>query len=111
MPRSSPVLASLSAAVMTGALVLSTAGTAHAATGEVVIYKSEVQPLETYRNPPTGECYALPGTVHILLNQTDVEVTIHSNPNCLFPGIPVQPNHGWHAPPSGITGPFSFSVG
>ncbi|MUL42023.1 hypothetical protein FZ103_12690 [Streptomonospora sp. PA3] len=96
---------------MTGALVLATAGTALAATGEVVIYKSELQRLETYSNPPNGECYPLPGTVHILLNQTDTEVTIHADPNCMFPGVPVQPDHGWHAPPSGITGPFSFGIG
>ncbi|GAA1760319.1 hypothetical protein [Streptomonospora arabica] len=107
----SATLPVISAAALSGALVLAMAGTAQAATGRVVVYKSELQALETYDNPPDGACYALPGTAHVLLNQTDSEVTIHATPNCMLPGVAVQPNHGWHAPPSGLTGPFSFSVG
>ncbi|KIH98261.1 hypothetical protein LP52_13865 [Streptomonospora alba] len=103
--------AALSATALAGALVMATSGTAQAATGDVVVFKTELERLDTYENPPDGACYSLPGTAHVLLNQTDSVVTIHSEPGCMFPGVPVQPDHGWHAPASGLTGPFSFSIG
>ncbi|MFD6950082.1 hypothetical protein A6A08_16070 [Nocardiopsis sp. TSRI0078] len=80
---------------------------AHAATGEVVVFTTEFEELTRYPDPPSGVCHSLPATAHVLVNLTDSDVSMHAGPACLSPGLVVAPDHGWHAPPSGM---FSFSV-
>lgn len=95
-----------SALVAVGALVCAmgvTATPAHAATGEVVIFSTEFNPLTTHTDP--RGCHALPPFAHVLINQTDEPVTIHGDPLCLTPGITVQPGYGIHVP--GGIGSFS----
>ncbi|MBV2366044.1 hypothetical protein ACFPZ0_21770 [Streptomonospora nanhaiensis] len=103
------LFSALAAVALTGALTLLPAGAAHAATGEVVVFKTEVEDLDVHENPAPG-CYSLPGTAHVLINRTDTDVVIHGNSLCFGPGITVPPNRGWHAPPGGLDGVFAFSV-
>ncbi|MDA0567818.1 hypothetical protein LG943_26360 [Streptomonospora sp. S1-112] len=103
------LFSALAAAALTGAFTLAAAGTAHAATGEVVVFKTEFEDLDVHENPAPG-CYSLPGTAHVLINRTDTEVVIHANSLCFGPGITVQSDRGWHAPPGGLDGVFTFSV-
>ncbi|MCP3011763.1 hypothetical protein NGM33_00360 [Nocardiopsis dassonvillei] len=83
------------------------AAPAHAATGEVVVFTTEFEELRRYPEPPSGTCQRLPETAHVLVNLTDADVRMHAGTTCFGPSVPVSPNHGWHAPPSGL---FSFSV-
>ncbi|MFC9938451.1 hypothetical protein [Nocardiopsis alba] len=94
------------AALVLGGVLLG-ASPAHAATGEVVVFKTELEDLERYTDPASGGCHRLPATAHVLFNMTDTEVRIHPGTTCFAPGVPVAPDRGWHAPPSGL---FSFSV-
>ncbi|MGW5263485.1 hypothetical protein ACWEQG_21150 [Microbispora sp. NPDC004025] len=84
--------------------LLGTAMPAHAATGQVVVFSTEHQPLDIYTDP-TG-CYKLRITAHSLDNQTDAPVAVYADPFCLTPGITVQPGYGAHLTP----GSGSFSV-
>ncbi|MEU6413255.1 hypothetical protein [Microbispora sp. NPDC046933] len=92
------------AAGCTLAGLLGTAIPAHAATGEVVVFSTEFQPLGIYTDP-TG-CTKLPIAAHSLDNQTDAPVVVYADPFCLIPGITVQPGYGAHLTP----GSGSFSV-
>ncbi|MFF9343898.1 MULTISPECIES: hypothetical protein [unclassified Streptomyces] len=98
--RTRAVLISLVAA---GA-VLGLAGSAQAAaSGDVVVFSTEVQPLDVYRDP--AGCQRLPAVAHVLTNQTDRPVRIYGNPFCLGPSVAVQPGFGTHVP--GGAGSFS----
>ncbi|GAA3761185.1 hypothetical protein [Salinactinospora qingdaonensis] len=97
----------ITASAVAGVLSLALAAPAHAATGDVIVFKTEAEPLTTYSDPESGSCHRLDATAHVLINRTDSTLRIHSNVFCLGPGVPVKPNHGWHAPPSGV---FAFSV-
>ncbi|WP_231493761.1 hypothetical protein [Nocardiopsis sp. CNT312] len=94
-------------AVLAFAVVGTLAGTApaSAATGEVVVFTTEFEGLRHYPDPQG--CHRLPPSAHVLVNLTDGLVTLHADPFCAGPGTVVEPDHGWHAPPSGL---FSFSV-
>jgi hypothetical protein len=81
-----------------------TTAPAHAATGQVVVFATELTPLSTYENP--DGCYAFPPGAHVLNNLTDKPVQIHSDPLCLTPGPTVKPGYGVHVP----EGFGSFSV-
>jgi hypothetical protein len=92
-------------AVGAAGLMLATATTpAQAATGQVVVFSTEITPLKTYENPEG--CYSFPPFAHVLNNQTDEPVTIHSDPFCVTPGPVVLPGFGMHVP----EGYGSFSV-
>lgn len=98
--RTRAVLISLVAA----SAVFGLAGSAQAAaTGDVVVFSTEVQPLDVYRDP-TG-CQQLPTVAHVLNNQTDRPVRVYGNPFCVGPSVVVQPGHGTHVP--GGAGSFS----
>ncbi|MFE5791115.1 hypothetical protein ACFQ8C_00925 [Streptomyces sp. NPDC056503] len=98
--RTRAVLMSLVAA---GA-VLGLAGPAQAAaSGDVVVFSTEAQPLDVYRDP--AGCQRLPTVAHVLTNQTDGPVRIYGNPFCLGPSLVVQPGYGTHVP--GGLGSFS----
>lgn len=87
--------------------LLVSAGPAQAATGEVIVFTTEFEELTTYQDPASGSCRPLPPTAHVVINRTDADVFIHAGRTCFVPGVPVAPDHGWHAPPSGM---FSISV-
>jgi hypothetical protein len=87
-------LAAVGAALLTLAL---SGGPAHAATGEVVVFQTELQPLTTFENP--DGCKQLPDLAHVLNNHTDQPVVIHADPFCATPGITVKPGHGSHVTP------------
>ncbi len=98
--RTRAVLISLVAA----SAVFGLAGSAQAAaTGDVVVFSTEVQPLDVYRDP--SGCQRLPTAAHVLNNQTDGPVRIYGNPFCLGPSVVAQPGHGVHVP--GGAGSFS----
>lgn len=94
------------AALVLGSLFLG-AAPAHAATGEVVVFTTEFEDLVRYTDPVSGGCVRLPATAHVLVNLTDADVSLHAGPWCTGSGVTVEPDRGWHAPPSGL---FSFSV-
>ncbi|WP_042421426.1 hypothetical protein [Streptacidiphilus anmyonensis] len=97
-------LLTLSAACLAGA-------PAQAATGQVVVFSTELQPLDVYQNP-TG-CVKLPLLAHVLDNLTDQSIRVYADPNCTVPAtLPdangvgsLPPNHGSH-----VTGIGSFSL-
>ncbi|MFE1272263.1 hypothetical protein [Streptomyces sp. NPDC058758] len=98
--RTRAVLISL---VAVGA-VLGLGGSAQAAaSGDVVVFSTEVQPLDVYRDP--AGCQQLPTAAHVLTNRTDGPVRIYGNPFCLGPSVVVQPGYGTHVP--GGAGSFS----
>ncbi|NSC24384.1 hypothetical protein FM076_25825 [Streptomyces albus subsp. chlorinus] len=88
-------------AVLTG-LVLS-GGSASAASGDVVVFQTELQRLTHFENP--RGCHKLPAGAHVLTNRTDKPVTIYADPFCATPGLTVQPDHGSHVAPG--SGSFS----
>ncbi|AQU70260.1 hypothetical protein [Streptomyces niveus] len=98
------VLVSLVAAVS----VLGLAGAAPAAeraTGDVVIYSTELQPLNVLHNPE--ECHQLSPTAHQISNQTDKPVTMYQFPGCVGPEAwTLKPGFGVHT-----AGMASFKVG
>lgn len=94
------------AALVLGSLFLG-AAPAHAATGEVVVFTTEFEDLVRYSDPESGSCVRLPATAHVLVNLTDTDVSLHAGTRCAGPGVTVEPDRGWHAPPSGL---FSFAV-
>ena len=97
---------SVAVALVVGSLFLGVSP-AHAATGEVVVFTTEFEDLVRYPDPASGSCVQLPATAHVLVNLTDADVRLHAGPGCWGPGVVVEPDRGWHAPPSGM---FSFSV-
>jgi hypothetical protein len=64
------------------------------AVGTVTVFSSEATPLTVWNNP--HGCQKLPIDAHVLVNQTDVPVTIYADPFCLTPGLAVEPGHGSH---------------
>lgn len=81
------------------ALVLSTAPAASAATGEVVVFSTEVVPLDVFKDP--DGCYRLPEGAHVLANRTDREVEVYAAPRCFgIPIVTVEENRGSHVPPA-----------
>ncbi|RKS09722.1 hypothetical protein DFP74_5464 [Nocardiopsis sp. Huas11] len=96
-----------STVTVAAATVLIGTGPAQAATGEVIVFTTELEELTTYQDPASGSCMALPATAHVVINRTDADVYIHPGRTCFLPGVQVAPDHGWHAPPSGM---FSISV-
>ncbi|RKT89230.1 hypothetical protein SAMN05421805_1354 [Saccharopolyspora antimicrobica] len=96
--RSVPVLLAASALAMG-----MSAGTAAAASGEVVVFETEMQQLTTY-TAPEG-CHKLPMAAHVLVNNTDQPVRIYGDPFCLTPSVTVQPGYGSHVAPG--SGSFS----
>ncbi|MGW4378986.1 hypothetical protein [Kitasatospora sp. NPDC004531] len=92
---------------MAAASVLGMAAPAPAATraasGEVVVFSSELLPLDVYRDP--SGCQQLPTVAHVLNNQTDRPVQVYGNPFCIGPSVAVQPGYGTHVP--GGAGSFS----
>lgn len=97
LSRSAPVL--LAAAALTAL-----PAAAAAATGQVTVFETEVQPLTTYDDP--AGCHKLPAAAHVLTNRTDEPVRIYGDPFCLTPSLTVQPGHGSHVAP----GSSSFSA-
>ncbi|MBD0734692.1 hypothetical protein [Streptomyces sp. CBMA29] len=83
---------------------------AQAATGQVVVFSVEGQPLKVYQDP-TG-CQRLPSLAHVLDNLTDQPVRVFADPFCTVPatlpttGVGVlPPGYGTH-----VTGVGSFSA-
>ncbi|MYV71275.1 hypothetical protein GT043_36185 [Streptomyces sp. SID2131] len=66
------------------------------AVGEVVVFSTEAQPLDVYRDP--AGCQRLPTVAHVLTNRTDKPVKVYGNPFCLGPSLTVQPGYGTHVP-------------
>lgn len=99
--RRIPVLVALGVA---GLLMAATTAPAQAATGQVVVFSTEVSPLKTYENPEG--CYSFPSFAHVLNNQTDAPVQLHADPFCATPGVTILPGFGMHVP----EGYGSFSV-
>ncbi|MEU3711883.1 hypothetical protein [Streptomyces catenulae] len=73
------------------------------ASGEVVVFSTEAQPLDVYRDPEG--CRQLPTLAHVLANRTDHPVKVYGNPFCVGPSVAVLPDHGIHVP--GGAGSFS----
>ncbi|NML52613.1 hypothetical protein HHL19_17650 [Streptomyces sp. R302] len=91
-------------ALVAASAVFGLTGSAQAAaSGDVVVFSTELQPLDVYRDP-VG-CRQLPVAAHVLNNQTDGPVRIYGNPFCLGPSVVVQPGYGVHVP--GGAGSFS----
>jgi hypothetical protein len=82
------------------AALMAASAPAHAAdpaTGQVIAFTNELQPVTVTVNP-VG-CTKLPVLAHVLINQTDRTVQLYADPNCLFPSVPfvtVRPGHGSH---------------
>ncbi|MEU9184385.1 hypothetical protein AB0D14_07420 [Streptomyces sp. NPDC048484] len=91
-------LAALSLAVGMGSVP------AHASTGEVIVFGTEVEPVTTYENP--SGCHKLPLSAHVLINKTDGPVQVYGDPLCLSPNLSVAPGHGSHV----ASGSGSFSA-
>ncbi|MDI3405566.1 hypothetical protein [Streptomyces cavernicola] len=98
--RSRALLISLAAAASTLGMV---APAQAADAGDVVVFSTEFQPLDTYENPQG--CHKLPLAAHTLTNRTDKPVTVHADPFCVTPGLTIMPGYGSHVAPG--TGSFS----
>jgi hypothetical protein len=85
------------------ALLASVSPPAQAATGRVAVFSSEVTPVAVYEDP--SGCTKLPADSHVLINLTDTDVVVHSDPLCLTPGLVVEAEHGSH-----VAGSGAFSV-
>ncbi|MEV7216334.1 hypothetical protein AB0O31_25000 [Kitasatospora cineracea] len=97
------ILVSLLAAGSVLGLAAPAPAAVRSASGDVVVFSTEAQPLDVYRDP--AGCQQLPALAHVLTNQTDGPVKIYSNPFCLGPSVVVQPGYGTHVP--GGAGSFS----
>lgn len=97
-------LSTLMALGMAGLMWGITAVPAQAATGQVVVFSTELTPLTSYQDPQG--CYAFPALAHVLSNETDKTVVVHPDPFCTAPGLRVAPGYGMHVP----EGYGSFSV-
>ncbi|MFD7711412.1 hypothetical protein ACFV6E_02755 [Streptomyces sp. NPDC059785] len=78
---------------------------AHASTGKVYVFGTELEQVTTYENP--SGCVKLPPTAHVLINETDAPVQIYGDPFCMTPSLSVQPGYGSHV----ASGSGSFSAG
>ncbi|MFI9450005.1 hypothetical protein [Amycolatopsis sp. NPDC052450] len=97
------VIAALSAASV-GALLIVPSPPAEAAAGNVVVFSTEFQRLDTFRNPEG--CNKLPVAAHVLANLSSSDLVIHGDPFCLTPGLTVRAGYGSHV----AAGSGSFSV-
>ncbi|WP_410585785.1 hypothetical protein [Amycolatopsis sp. lyj-108] len=97
------VIAALSAA-SAGALLILPSPPAEAAAGSVVVFSTEFQRLDTFRNPEG--CNKLPIAAHVLANLSSSDLVIHGDPLCLTPGLTVRAGYGSHV----AAGSGSFSV-
>ncbi|OLZ58482.1 hypothetical protein [Amycolatopsis keratiniphila] len=98
------LVAAVLSAASVGALLIVPSPPALAAAGEVVVFSTEFQRLDNYRNPEG--CNKLPVAAHVLLNLSSSEVVVHADPLCLTPGMVVGQGFGSHVTP----GSGSFSV-
>lgn len=73
--------------------------------GQVTVFSTEFQELDTWENPEG--CQKLPLAAHVLINQTDGPVHTYGDPLCLVPNLTVQPGYGAHV----AAGTGSFSAG
>ncbi|MFI6803326.1 hypothetical protein [Streptosporangium canum] len=94
----------LAFAALTAAAVaispLAAAAPALAASGEVVVYSTELQPLYVYANP--NGCQNLPPAAHQMNNRTDADVRLYVYPGCIGPVAWIlKPGYGVHTPPIG----------
>ncbi len=69
---------------------------ADAATGQVVVFSSELVPAATYSDP--SGCNVLPPLAHIVVNLTDAPITVYADPLCIFPALVIGPGFGAHVP-------------
>ena|SRR5215203_6181059 len=98
------VRSALTAALAAFAFVGAAAAPAVAASGEVSVFETELNPLSTYENP--AGCHKLPPAAHVLSNRTDQPVRIYGDPFCMGASLTVQPGYGAHV----ASGSGSFSV-
>lgn len=84
-------------------IALAAAPAAQASTGKVIVFSTEFQPLDSYKDP--AGCHKLPPAAHVVVNLTDEDVVTYMDPFCLTPGVHIAPRHGSHVAP--ITGSFS----
>ncbi|MFE0461786.1 hypothetical protein ACFW1A_21305 [Kitasatospora sp. NPDC058965] len=84
------------------------AAPAQAATGQVVVYASQLEPLTVYQDPQG--CKQLPPLAHVLNNQTDSTVVVYADRWCTVPFTEnaltlgeLKPGYGTH-----VTGAGSF---
>lgn len=94
------------ACALTVTAVIPAAADTTANAGQVIVFSTEFQQLDTWENP-TG-CHKLPVAAHVLINQTGKVVRTFSDPLCLFPTLTVQPGYGAHVMPG--TGSFSVTA-
>ncbi|PYC73885.1 hypothetical protein C7C46_24945 [Streptomyces tateyamensis] len=94
----------LAAATLTGVA----AAPAQAATGQVVVYSTQLEPLTVYQDPQG--CTQLPPFAHVLNNQTDATVTVYADRWCTLPFTENALTLGQLAPGYGthVTGAGSF---
>ncbi|MFD5247883.1 hypothetical protein ACFWIW_25320 [Amycolatopsis sp. NPDC058340] len=98
------LVAAVLSAASVGALLIVPSPPAQAAAGNVVVFSTEFERLDTYRNPEG--CNKLPIAAHVLVNLSSAEVVVHGDPFCLTPGLTVNQGFGSHVAP----GSGSFSV-
>jgi hypothetical protein len=86
---------------VTCALAVTVGGAASAAepkpasTGKIIIFSTEFQPLDQYKDP--SGCLQMPALAHIIVNLTDRDVTAYGFPGCVGPSIfTVKPGFGIH---------------
>ncbi|MEU5362352.1 hypothetical protein ABZ354_02395 [Streptomyces sp. NPDC005925] len=101
MGRTRKIMFAAAGALLVGTAVSGTASAA--ASGDVVVFRTELSPLSVYEDP--HGCHKLPADAHVLTNRTDRPVTVYGDPFCLTPGFVVQPGHGAHVAPG--SGSFS----
>lgn len=85
----------------TGFLATGIAGPASAAepSDQVLVFIADsLVPVEKFESP--DGCYQLPLGTHVVINDTDREITLHAAPDCSGPGIPLSPEHGAHELPA-----------
>ena len=70
-----------------------------AATGRVVVFSTELTPLEIYENP--HGCHAIPVTSHVLVNLMTSRIVVYGNPFCFGLGLPIAAGYGSHVVPPG----------
>jgi hypothetical protein len=97
-------------AIAATTLVGVAAAPAQAATGQVVVYSSQFQPLDVYRDPKG--CNQLPPFAHVLDNLTDSTITVYADPWCTVPFAEDGLSFGRLAAGYGthVTGAGSFSA-
>jgi hypothetical protein len=95
----SAALSTLAATVLLAAVSPS----AQAAAGRVAVFSTEFTPVKIYEDP--RGCNKLPPDSHVLVNLTDADVVVYSDPFCLSPGLVVAEEYGSH-----VAGSGAFSV-